>query len=118
MRLYKCPKVLQYLVKEGLVDNREIWCYAQTKAQMIMEEGASPITIYGMSLVCVKETKLFIYEAAFNSTELALLYSCTIDEMKDVKITKKLASVRLSFSTSNAKFDLDLDDWKRFSVIF
>ena len=50
MRLHKCRKLLKFLVEEKLIDERQIWCYANMKARIKIQ--TEPIKIYGMPLVC------------------------------------------------------------------
>lgn len=112
MRLHKCRKVENYLIKENLIDERRIWCYAQMKAH------AFSLNAFGLVLICVNDGKLFIYNAEYNSTELELFYSCSICDIQNVSIKKKLLSTSLSFVNGEDSFRLVMDDWKRFSNIF
>lgn len=116
MRLHKCLKVSRYLSERKMIDERQIWCYAQMKANIRMQ--AEPVKLFGLVLVCVNQDSLFLYNTEYNSTNIAVIYSCKIAEMEDVRIKKKLLSTRLSFSKGEEWFQLDLDDWKRFSDIF
>ena len=114
MRLHKCNRVLNYLIENKIVDDRQIWCYAQMKAKIKIKED--PIKIHAMVLMCIKGDSLFLYNTAYNSTELELMYSCRIDKMENVCIKKKLFSTILCFSNGEEDFRLEMDDWKRFSV--
>ena len=116
MRLHKCLKVSQHLIENKMVDDRQIWCYAQMKANIKIQ--AAPVKLYGLVLVCVKNDGVFLYNTEYNSTDIALMYSCKIVEMEDVHIKKKMLSTVLCFSKGEEWFQLDLDDWKRFSGIF
>ena len=108
MRLHKCRKVENYLLENNLIDERRIWCYAQMKAK----------NAYGLALICVNGSKLFIYNSEYNSTKLELFCSCNIDDMKKTTIKKKLMSVRISFVIREDNFILALDDPKRFAGVF
>lgn len=114
MRLYKCKKVEKHLIKANLVDDRHIWCYAQMKANILKQETTP---IYGMVLVCIKGEYIYMYITEFNSTKLNLLYLCNINKIKDVKLNKKLLSMRFTFKAGSDSFQLDMDDWKRFSSV-
>ena len=116
MRLHKCSKVSAYLLENKIVDERQIWCYAQIKATIKMQ--AEPVKVYGLALVCVKGDSLYLYSAYFNSTKIELVYSCKIADMKNVSVKKKFFTTTLCFSKDEESFLLDMDDWKRFSDIF
>ena len=116
MRLHKCKKVLSFLAKEKKIDERQIWCYAQMKAKIKMQ--TEPVSLYALVLVCVKQDRLFVYNTEYNSTKLELMYSCRIAEMEAVQIKKKLLATTLIFSKGEECFQLEMDDWKRFSDIF
>jgi len=116
MRLHKCPKVSAYLTENKIVDERQIWCYAQVKANIKMQ--AEPIKVYGLALVCVKNDSVYLYNTEFNSTKIALVYSCKIAVMENVSIKKKFFTTTLCFSKDEDSFLLEMDDWKRFSDIF
>ena len=116
MRLHKCKKVLSYLLKEKMIDERQIWCYAQMKAKIKIK--TEPVTLYGVVLVSVNQEGLFLYNTEYNSTKLELIYSCKIAEMEEVQIKKKLLTTVLSFSKGEERFWLEMDDWKRFSAVF
>ena len=116
MRLHKCKKVLSYLLKEKMIDERQIWCYAQMKAKIKIK--TEPVTLYGIVLVSVNQEGLFLYNTEYNSTKLELIYSCKIAEMEEVQIKKKLLTTVLSFSKGEERFWLEMDDWKRFSAVF
>ena len=116
MRLHKCKKVLDFLIKEKKVDDRQIWCYAQMKAKIKIQ--IDPITLYALVLVCVNQDSFFLYNAEFNTTKLELMYSCKIAEMEGVQIKKKLLNTTLKFSKGEESFQLEMDDWKRFSDNF
>lgn len=76
------------------------------------------IKLYGLVLVCVKNDSLFLYAAEFDSIKLDLVFTCKISEMQEVSYRKKLLSTVLTFSKDEEAFELDMDDWKRFSEIF
>ena len=115
MRLLKCKKVESYLLSEGLTDERNIWCYAQIKGEISDKEK----NVYGSALVCAKGDDFFIYNAEFNSTKMELYYTCKISEMRNVVLKKKnLLFARIYFERDKDWFQLDLDDWKRFSDIW
>ncbi|MBO5097993.1 MAG: hypothetical protein J6B96_06745 [Agathobacter sp.] len=116
MRLHKCKKLLKFLVEEKLIDNRQIWCYAQMKA--MIKTQAEPVTLYGLTLVCINQDDFFLYNAEYNSTNVELFYSCKLAEMKGIRIKKNLLSATLSFSKGDESFKLEMDDWKRFSALF
>ena len=116
MRLHKCPKVTKYLIESGKIDERHIWCYAQAKMKIKMNNEL--VQLYGMVLACVKHESFFIYATEFNSTKMELTYSCEISDMEDIVLNKKMLSTKLCFVIGEAKFELDMDDWKRFAVIF
>lgn len=116
MRLYKCPKVSKYLLAENLIDDRQIWCYAQAKAKIKLYDEL--VKIYGLMLVCVKHDSLFLYAAEFDSTKLELMYTCKISEIKEISYKKKCLSTILTFSKDEETFKLDMDDWKRFAPVF
>jgi len=115
MRLHKCMKVLRYLIENKIVDERQIWCYAQMKAKIKIQEA--PVKLYGLTLVCVNLDSLFLYNAEYNSTDIALMYSCKISEMENVQIKTKLLNTSLSFSKGEESFQLEMDDWRRFSDV-
>ena len=79
-----------------------------------------PVTIYGLVLVCVNHDTFFLYFAEFNKTDLKLVYECKLSEMENVCVKKILFGLRtkLSFSKGKESFELEMDDWKRFSEIF
>lgn len=115
MRLLKCKKVESYLLSEGLTDERNIWCYAQLKGKISDKDE----NVYGSALVCVKGDDFFIYNAEFNSIKMELYYTCKISEMKNVVLKKKNPFfTRVCFERDKDWFQLDLDDWKRFSDIW
>ncbi len=116
MRLHKCSKVLNYLIEKEMIDEREIWCYAQMKSKIKIK--MEPVKLYGLVLVIVRKDSLFLYNTKFNSTELELIHSCKIAEMEDVQVKKKLLSTTLYFSKGEEYFQLQMDDWKRFSTLF
>lgn len=116
MRFHKCSKIFAYLSEYKMVDERQIWCYAQMKANMKIQ--AEPVKLYGLVLVCVKNDVLYLYNAEYNSTKIALMYSCKIADMENIRIKKKLLSTTLCFSKGEESFLLEMDDWKRFSDIF
>lgn len=116
MRLHKCSKVSAYLSENKIVDERQIWCYAQMKVNMKIQ--AEPVKLYGLVLVCVKIDGLYLYNAEYNSTKITLMYSCKIADMENIRIKKKLLSTTLCFSKGEESFLLEMDDWKRFSDIF
>ena len=103
-------------MKEKKIDERQIWCYAQMKARIKIQ--TEPVSLYALVLVCVKQDRLFLYNAEYNSTKLELMYSCKVTEMEDIQINKKLLNTRLSFSKGEESFQLEMDDWKRFAEIF
>lgn len=82
---------MKFLVEEKLIDERQIWCYANMKARIKIQ--TEPIKIYGMPLVCVNHDELFLYDNAYNTPEV-------------------------SFSYGDESFELEMDDWKRFATIF
>lgn len=118
MKLNVNPKVEKYLVDKGLVDDRKIWCYAHIKAVIKLQE--EPVKLYAFALVCINQDALFIYNTELNSTKLELNYTCKLSEMRDVTVKKIFFGVRwmLSFSRGEEKFQLEMDEWKRFSTIF
>ena len=116
MRLHKCKKLLKFLIEEKLIDDRQIWCYANMKARIKIQ--TEPIKIYGMPLVCVNQDRLFLYDNAYNTPEVRLFYSCKIDEMEDVRVKKALLRTTLSFSKGEESFELEMDEWKRFATVF
>ena len=116
MRLYKCSKVLNYLINKKLIDEREIWCYAQMKSKIKI--NTEPVKLYALVLVSVKRDSLFLYNTEYNSVNLELIYSCKITEMENIQIKRKLLSTVLCFSKGEEDFHLQMDDWKRFSGLF
>ena len=116
MRLYKCPKVLKHLLAKQMIDERQIWCYARARVKIKLHD--EPVKLYGMVLVCVKQDSLFLYVTEFNSTKLELTYTCKISEIQEISYRKKWFSTIFSFSKGEEIFELDMDDWKRFSEIF
>lgn len=118
MKLNISPKVERYLVEKGMVDDRKIWCYAHMKAVMKLQEN--PIKLYGLTLVCISQDNLFLYNTEINSTKLDQIYICKISEMQNVCVKKIFCGLRkvLSFSKGEESFQLEMDEWKRFSKIF
>ena len=116
MRLHRCLNVLNFLVEQKMIDERQIWCYAQMKSKIKIKK--EPIKLYGLVLVTVKHDWFFLYNTEYNSTKLELFYSCKIAEMENVQIHKKLITTILCFSNGEEYFQLEMDDWKRFSNIF
>ena len=116
MRLYKCPRVTNYLLESRKIDERQIWCYAQAKISI--KVNGELVKLYGMGLVCIKHDSFFFYNTEFNSTKIELVYSCKISEMQDIAFKKKWFSTKFYFVRGEEKFDLDMDDWKRFAPIF
>ena len=116
MRLYKCPQVARYLKENKIVDNRQIWCYAQMKSKIKIQ--TDPVKLYGLVLVCVNHDSFYLYNTEFNSTKLELIYACKISEMQEISIKKKWLSTVLSFSKGEECFQLEMDDWNRFSDLF
>lgn len=116
MRLHRCLKVLNFLEEKKMIDERQIWCYAQMKSKIKIK--AEPVKLYGLVLVSVYQDCLFLYNTEYNSIELELMYSCKIAEMEDVRIKKKFLSTIFCFSRGEEYFQLEMDDWKRFSNIF
>lgn len=118
MRLHKCLKVARYLAENKIIDDRQIWCYAQMEAKMKMRDAL--IKLYGMVLVCVNTDSLLLYYTEYNSTEMGLMYSCKISEMQNVRVKKIFFGLRrvLSFSIEEEYFKLEMDGWKRFSKVF
>ena len=113
MRLHKCRRVEQYLTDHGLVDARQIWCYAQAK---ICGEAGNFLEC-GLVLGCVKGETLFLYETYYNTTELKLIYTCDIQEMCDKQVKSGLFTTRFTFICGGKVFRLDMDDWKRFAGV-
>ena len=116
MRLHKCPKVTEYLIESGKIDERHIWCYAQAKIKIKMNNEL--VQLYGLVLACVKHESFFIYATEFNSTKMELTYACEISDMKDIVLKKKILSTKFSFVIGEEKFELDMDDWNRFALLF
>lgn len=116
MRLYKCPQVAHYLLENEIVDERQIWCYAQMKSKIKIQ--TDPVKLYGLVLVCVNHDSFCLYNTEFNSTNLEQIYACKLSEMQEINIKKKWLSTVLSFSKGEESFQLEMDDWKRFSRLF
>ena len=75
------------------------------------------VKLYGMGLVCIKHDSFFVYNTEFNSTKMELVYSCKISEMQDITIKQKWFSTKFDFVRGEEKFNLDMDDWKRFAPV-
>lgn len=118
MKLNISPKVERYLVEKGMVDDRKIWCYAYMKAVIKLQED--PVKLYGLTLVCISQDDLVLYNTEINSTKLDRIYTCKISEMKNVRVKKIFCGLRkvLSFSKGEESFQLEMDEWKRFSDVF
>lgn len=114
MRLYKFPKVLKYLCDNNLVDERQIWCYAQLKAKV--ELYGDYLTFYGLVLVCIKEDTFYIYTTqGGGSTNLTFHRSFKISEINKVELKKNVHLMRFGFTINEDYYQLDMDDWERFS---
>ena len=118
MKLNISPKVEKYLIKNGIVDSRKIWCYAHLKAVIKIQNDL--VKQYGLALVCINRDSLFLYCTEINSTEMKLNYVCKLSDMQDVHVKKIFFGIRrvLSFSNGEEHFQLEMDEWKRFSVVF
>lgn len=115
MRLLKCKKAENYLLSKGFTDERNIWCYAQIKGKLYDKNE----NVCGSVLVCVKGDDFSVYNTEFNSTNMELYYTCKISEMRNVVLKKNnLLFTRIYFERDKDWFQLDLDDWKRFSDVW
>ena len=118
MKLNISPRVEKHLLDNGIIDDDKVWSYAHIKAVLLTQEGIK--RQYGFALVCVNQDELFIYDTEINSNKLDLKYKSKITELEKVNVKKIFWGLRtvLSFSKGEEYFELEMDEWKRFSALF
>ena len=84
------------LLLTGYIDEREAYTMSNIKA--------APNGEYGLSLLCIKDDILSIYDTDFSGNAKQILYSIPLKEIRDVKLSTFVLHPTLKFTYDGFRF--------------